>query len=431
MKCSFNENSFISSCLFYQKLCQLIEFLKKQSSQTEDKYFVLFTQIILLLKQICLESLKTLQINSIKQISNFIVIFGDNQKQSENKQTKKIRFRRESDEEAITSQTKLLSIWSNDLADNENVQDFLKVVTSEAIKLYDTEKGCELLALIVNLIKLTSKKILSSIIECEESEATKKLWNLHIKKWLQDQNDNQDIDNKIQQINSLVDIVFLLYFIEQDKEKLILLSELINMKEFYAIERILTIIVQQNNAKLNQWIKSDSAGSSIVNQIRELIQQNLGLNVSKNDEDVLWKIVEHCFTKNILKEKFIEQIINEFTGAIKSTSDSTNEKKIKSHLIDFTCKLASLLFSNYQLFTLSSAKSLLVTMFSLNCDLSHPNQVLRDVWVKAIEIIIKSTGGYINEESVVQSLALIIKQKLRGNLKSNQRYTNKNYQIDQ
>lgn len=431
MKYSFNENSFISSNLFYQKLCQLIGFLKKQSSQTEDKYFVLFTQIILLLKQTCLESLKTLQINSIKQISNFIVIFGDNQKQSEDKQMKKLRFRRESDEEAITSQTKLLSIWSNDLADNENVQDFLKVVTSEAIKLYDTEKSCELLVLIVNLIKLTSKKILSCILECEESEATTKLWNSHIQKWLQDQNDNQDIDNKIQQINSLVDIVFLLYFIEQDKEKLVLLNQLINMKEFYAIERILTIIVQQNNVKLNQWIKSDSAGFSIINQIRELIKQNLDLNVSRNDEDVLWKIVENCFTKNILKEKFIEQIINEFTGAIKSTGDSTNEKKVKSHLIDFTCKLASLLFANYQLFTLPSAKSLLVTMFSFNCDLSHPNQVLRDAWVKAIQVIIKSTGGYINEESVVQSLALIIKQKLRGNFKSNERYTNKNYRIDQ
>lgn len=329
---------------------------------------------------------------------------------------RKICFRRESEEtNTFTKSVK----EPNELICDELASNFLIQLMESAVNLYSADHSlCLLIELLLVTLKFNTKQTLSSFLKCNQNECVNTFWNKYIKVWLENERLSLPTQDKIQQVRKLVEMVITLCHIDGDKiNKLSLLDQLAAIKDPYIFECLLMQINQSTDEVLKEWLRTDAAGISIVNEASHLIHQSINVSASsQRDLDILWKIVSHCFTSDLIRKDYMEEIIEKFRLTIQNSSLKTE------NLIEFTCKLASHLFSGYERCTsLDSAKNLVITLFTMSLQPTVKNELLRTTWKNAVDVIVKSNGAYLCEGGVISMLALKIRSRLQGQLKTIER----------
>ncbi len=406
----------LSKSSLYSDIGLLWLYLKKEENPTNG-YKCLITSMSGALSEICLSKLKECDFNAFTRISRlFLNLFSDS---NVSKKDKKIRFRRESDEELSKS---VQNIKLNDLSSDETATILLNRITKFVIECYHSDNSnYNYLELVLNLFKLHTLTTLSLLLDSNTNDCVEKFWTNYLKAWFETQRLSLPTNDKTKQIKALVDIVLILNLLNNEKHiNFCLLDAIPSLSDPYILETLFSNLCQTKDKYLKEWLKSEIAGKAIVKETSNLIHDSIEMSASSHrDLDILWKLISHCFSENSINKIYIEEIIDKFRLSLQN---SGSVSKIE-HLVDFTCRLASHLFSSYDLCTsLTSARNLLLTIFSLNCRFLDGNKQLSNAWKIGVRVIIESNGGFISEDGIITKLALQIRSRLQANIHTIEKY---------
>jgi hypothetical protein len=274
---------------------------------------------------------------------------------------------------------------------------------------------------VLNLFKLHTLTTLSLLLDSNTNDCVEKFWANYLKAWFETQRLSLPTNDKTKNIKALVDIVLILNSLNNEKHiNFCLLDEISSLSDPYILETLFSNLCQTKDKYLKEWLKSEIAGKAIVKETSNLIHDSFEMSASSHrDLDILWKLISHCFSENSINKIYIEEIIDKFRLSLQN---SGSVSKIE-HLVDFTCRLASQLFSSYDLCTsLTSARNLLLTIFSLHCRFPDQNKQLSNAWKIGVRVIIESNGGFISEEGIITKLALQIRSRLQANIHTIEKY---------
>ncbi|CAG2118246.1 unnamed protein product, partial [Medioppia subpectinata] len=221
---------------------------------------------------------------------------------------------------------------------------------------------------------------------------------------------------------TLIDMtIALMELIADNETRFKILNDICLLSDPYIIERVISIATTKTGDNyLHQWLKSESAGRALIAQTSLLIHASIESSAgpsAQRDLDILWRLISHCFADNSFKREYIEEVIDKFRVAFQDSCRSSSATA--DHLLDFTCRLASQLFTSYELCTeLSSARDLLLTIFSMNCRVDDPSGQLRTAWRSGVANIVRSNGAYLADDGIIARLALEIRSRLQTNITS-------------
>lgn len=416
MNDSISGTDLLSKSSLYYDIGFLWLYLRKQENSTNN-YQNLIVKISSALSQLCLSKLKDSHYSVFPRISRlFLNLFSDS---NINKKDKKIRFCRESDEELTES---VQNLKLNDLRSDEMATALLNEITKTVIDYYhsDTYKY-NYLEILLDLMKLHSLTTFSLLLNYINNDCIEKFWTTYVKVWFETQRLSLPTNDKSKQIKTLIDIIFILNSLTDEKQrKLSLLDEVSLMSDPYILDSLFSKISHSNDKCYKEWLNSENAGKAIVKETSNLIHHSIEISASSDrDLDILWKLISHCFSSNCINKQYIEEIIDKFRLTLQN---SRSVSKIE-YLVDFTCRLASQLFSSYEFCTSSvSARNLVLTIFSLNCRFPDENKQLLNAWKSGIRVIIKSNGGYMSEDGIITKMALQIRSRLQANVITLEKY---------
>ena len=248
-------------------------------------------------------------------------------------------------------------------------------------------------------------------------------WSAFVREWFTKCVQNKNFNEKTKKIKTLTDLtIILLSFVEEKEQKYVFLDEILSINDPFVSETLFSTIIASNEKYLSDWLKFESTGTSIVNLTSKLIDNIIdsSSDSSQQESDVLWKLMSLCFVDNSFNKLYIEVIIDKFRQCLQNSCRSSSNREF---LVEFTCRLASQLFSSYELCTsLTSARELLLTIFSINCRFDDSNKQLSNAWKTGVTNIVKSNGCYLSEDGIVSKLVLSVKSRLNSNITSVEKY---------
>lgn len=419
VKEAIDTNDTLSKSSLFNDLALLWLYLRKDEKQRK-----LVEVIAEELTDICHSKIKDNDFKSFPRISRlFLNLFSDS---SAKKKEKKIRFRRDSSDTDLRRAFNDLKL--NDLIGDEIAISFANRLTKTLIDVYHSDRWLsyqryEYLILLIDLFRVQTNDTLNSLVKELGLKDVNEFCHKFVKEWFKRQSLCLKSEQKTNEIKSLIDLTFFtLNFIEVKEEKFQLMNDLLSLNDPYIIDGLFSRIIASKDKTLGQWLKSESAGNAIVAQTSQLIHNSIDSSSasSQRDADVLWKLMTHCFAENTFDKRFVEAVIDKFRLSIQNI-DRT--KADTNFLVEFTCRLASQLFASYELCTsLTSARELLLTIFSINCRIDDQNKELLNAWKTGVKNIVRSNGAYINDDSIVSRLALHVRSRLQSNITSVEKY---------
>ena len=416
MNDSISTNDYLSKSSLFNDLAILWLYLRK-----DDKYRDLIKQIANNLADICLKKISENNLKSFTRISRlFLSLFSDSIAQ---KKEKKIRFRRDSDEDDYKLEQNLRF---NDLINDEMAVSAVHQINRALIDGYHSDDNkYQYLELLVDLFRIYTKDSFEQFLEVITIDFNK-FWSNYIKEWLRNCVHNMKSSDNSSRIQRIVDlIVILLSFVDEKQEKYDFLNQVLSLNDPFVSESLFSTLISSKDNHISNWLQSDPTGTAFVKLIAQLLDHMFKSlnNTSAEDLAIFWKLFNDCLAKNSINKLYVGVIIDKFTAIFRNICLSSLSSDDREFLVKFVCRLASELFSSDEFCTsLTPSQDLLLTIFSSNCRTDDTDNQLLNTWRKGLTNVVKSNGGYFSDNGIISRHVLEIKSCLNANINSIEKY---------